>query len=413
MDRIEISVIVPVYNAEAYLKECLDSIFSQEFSEFEVICVDNCSTDRSKELLQLYEADYPEMRIINNSQNRGVSYSRNVGISNAKGKYLLFVDADDMLKANAFSILFPIAEKQQTDILFFDSSIYAEDIVYRQEWDRINRYSNKKMVLKGPVFFKRMIEDKKYTTVVWGQLIKRDFLIRNQLMFINDLLHEDILFTFMELMIAKRVSTCDKKLYIYRRHSNSLSTTFRPLDAHSVFLSMTKIMQYWNDNTENLQGIHEAIRDYEKHLFRIFISCMKRCKDIDDFTLGTPADQFLYSILTSKNVQTYIELTDEQFVQLEAAKHIYIYGAGTYGIEAHELLVARDLQTEAFLVTEKVNNPDTIDGVRVIKIDDAVLENSDIVIIAASVGKVDDIIKSIQEHGHHNYMIPYPFEPPI
>ena len=116
---VKVSVIIPVYNVEDYLKECLDSVLSQTLKDIEVICVDDCSTDDSLKILQEYANNDDRIKIIKNEKNSGQGFSRNEGIKKATGEYIGFVDSDDFIDLNLFEISFKKAKKLDLDVLLF------------------------------------------------------------------------------------------------------------------------------------------------------------------------------------------------------------------------------------------------------------------------------------------------------
>lgn len=125
-DTMKISIVVPVYNVELYLADCLESILLQDFEDYEVICVNDGSTDRSLEILREYAEKNRKIKLINNAVNGGLSYSRNCGLRHAVGEYILFVDSDDMLQQGALKILSEEAARFDTDIIYFDMTIKNE-----------------------------------------------------------------------------------------------------------------------------------------------------------------------------------------------------------------------------------------------------------------------------------------------
>ena len=117
---IKVSVTVPVYNVAKYLPRCLETILNQNFSSFEVICVDDGSTDGSSKILKDYAKRYPQLKIIHQS-NQGLSVARNTAMKEAIGKYIMFVDADDFLYSrNALDYLYSYAEFHNSDVVIFD-----------------------------------------------------------------------------------------------------------------------------------------------------------------------------------------------------------------------------------------------------------------------------------------------------
>lgn len=124
----KLSVIVPVYNVEKYLDDCLRSIISQIDNDCEIICVEDCSTDNSLGILEKYSNKYSQIKIVKHGKNKGLSAARNTGLNNAKGKYILFVDSDDMFKTNAITELMNIVEEQELDQVF---------LIWKSSWRMI------------------------------------------------------------------------------------------------------------------------------------------------------------------------------------------------------------------------------------------------------------------------------------
>ena len=114
----EVSVIVPVYSVEDYLERCLDSLVSQSFRSYEVICINDASPDNSKEILEAYQQKYPSLlRVFHNKENLGLGLTRNVGLSQARGKYILFVDSDDYVKQDYIESYYMEMENSPADII--------------------------------------------------------------------------------------------------------------------------------------------------------------------------------------------------------------------------------------------------------------------------------------------------------
>lgn len=124
---IKVSVIIPVYNGEAYLRRCLDSVCAQTFKEIEIICVDDASTDSSWQILEEYQKADPRFRLIGHNENKGVSAGRNSGLAEAQGEYIIFWDCDDFFEQDALDILYKKAEATQADICVCAADRYFED----------------------------------------------------------------------------------------------------------------------------------------------------------------------------------------------------------------------------------------------------------------------------------------------
>ena len=117
---VKISVIVPVYNVEKFLHVCLNSVLNQTYPDFEIICIDDASTDSSLEILEYFFQKDSRIKIIKQDFNQGPGHSRNCGLNVAKGKYIFFLDGDDWIDFNTFEVLIKKADENDLDLLFFN-----------------------------------------------------------------------------------------------------------------------------------------------------------------------------------------------------------------------------------------------------------------------------------------------------
>ena len=113
---IKISIIIPVYNTEKYLKKCLDSIINQTLKSLEIICIDDCSTDNSLNILKEYQLKDKRIKIIEQKENKGQGVARNLGLNIAEGEYIGFIDSDDWVDLNFFEKLYFAAKKYNSDV---------------------------------------------------------------------------------------------------------------------------------------------------------------------------------------------------------------------------------------------------------------------------------------------------------
>lgn len=224
--KIMISVIIPVYNVEDYLHVCLNSILKQSYEDFEIICIDDASTDSSLEILEYFTKKDSRVKILKNDSNRGPGFSRNRGLDEAKGKYISFLDGDDWFSGDAFEILVEKAEKDNLDLLLFKNIVYYEEsrefgmeAYYDMEF--MNEFENK--------IFNHWDLDKTKLFVMsnapWNKFYLKSFLDENNIRFPNEnLIHEDNPFFYKVITSAKRVSLIDKYLHNRRRRPNSITT---------------------------------------------------------------------------------------------------------------------------------------------------------------------------------------------
>lgn len=235
---IKLSVIIPVYNTEKYLQNCLDSIFRQNFSDFEVICIDDGSTDNSLDVL----AQYSNITVIKQT-NKGSGVARNLGLQYAKGEYVLFVDSDDWLIDGALKKIVYAVENLDLDILIFGGKIYSKGKLRRGSYSS-NKISKKYL---NQVFSKYEFKDEifKFPSVAWTKLYKRDFLIKNNIRFQEIFVGQDQLFFVDSMLKAERISILPEDLYCYRKRrpgavtSNKKKKDFSPV---CVFYAVEKII---------------------------------------------------------------------------------------------------------------------------------------------------------------------------
>ena len=220
---VEISVIVPVYNVEKYLEECLDHITHQTFTDIEIICINDGSTDNSANILNEFGKNDNRIRIIS-QKNQGLGASRNKGIELAKGDYIYFMDGDDYLELTALEELLEISKKYDLDFAIFKISNFNETTKEQINDEYYSMPYLKKRVGEN-VFKYDDVSDIALELAVnaYGSFFKRQFI--DDLRFPEGLLFEDNVFFTKALFKADRVYFYDKYLYNRRVREDSLSNS--------------------------------------------------------------------------------------------------------------------------------------------------------------------------------------------
>lgn len=230
-----ISFIVPVYNTELYLEECLDSLLNQNIShdEYEIICVNDGSTDGSSEILHNYASKYRNIVVID-KENGGVSSARNAGIDVAKGDYIWFFDSDDVLKSKSLLSLKSIITESSFDRIRFGMFIFDGDVSLYVDDNELKTNSNAT------------------DSNVCSSLLSRAFIREHKCRFNADLAYcEDSIFMFEINSHNPALFVVDKPLYLYRNRENSAMTSFdavankKKIKSHFV---AAKIMKEFYDN---------------------------------------------------------------------------------------------------------------------------------------------------------------------
>jgi glycosyltransferase family protein len=220
----KISVVVPVYNVEKYLKECLDSILNQSYKDFEVVCVNDGSTDNSLEILNEYAKKDLRINVIN-QENQGSGLTRNDGLSLVKGDYIIFVDADDYLEEGLFESLVK-SFCENPDIAIFGAKTFncKRNKIYK------GQYSSKKF--KKDFSVNNLFQ---YHTVCWNKAYRNLFLKENNLIFEDIKTGEEQAFCIKCYLLAKSVKIIKKDFYVYRKYRNgSLTTSKRKKDISPI-----------------------------------------------------------------------------------------------------------------------------------------------------------------------------------
>ena len=244
----EISIIIPVYNTSKYLPECLDSILNQSFSDFEVICVNDGSTDDSLDVLRDYESRDGRIKIIT-QKNRGAAAARNTGLENVSGNYVLFVDSDDYLSPDALEKLYDLAIKESLDLIIFKIINFDDGTREMSTYDYFELEVLKKLV-GSRVFSYYDVKERFFRIPVTppGKLYKRDLI--EEMRFVEGLIFEDNPF-FIELMFkVKRAMVFDEYLYMRRVRGDSV--------IHSHFSKFSDCVEIYNI-------IEAVIRKYDKY----------------------------------------------------------------------------------------------------------------------------------------------------
>jgi glycosyltransferase involved in cell wall biosynthesis len=271
----KVSVIIPVYNVEKYLAECLNSICGQTLQDIEIICVNDGSTDGSAKILAAYRKKDQRLKVIT-QKNRGLSAARNIGIQQARGNYIYFMDSDDILELNALDVLWQKSQANNLDILYFDGRVIFEDkrTASRQKWykDFYIRQKEYSEVTSGQELFVKMKTNGEYRHSQCLQFIRKAYLKRLKLFYHEGIYHEDVAFNLQTMLQAKRVNHIKKEIFIRRVRTNSIITqkiNYRHFYGRfSSYIDMLSFILVNNIReplvfSELMEGLNAAISTYD------------------------------------------------------------------------------------------------------------------------------------------------------
>lgn len=222
MGEFKVSIIIPFFNAGPYLKRCLDSVFRQDLDDYEIICVNDGSTDNSRDIAGEYVSTQLPVKIIS-QDNRGLSHARNTGMRAAEGEYIMFVDGDDYLEENVLGELYGICRKYGLDMLDFRVNV-VRDGIKRSMYPESNRTSG---ISKGRDYFSAYIagHGKQPFVSAWSHIYRRELITRQGLQFIEGRKYEDLVFTAGAYLGAEAVMYTDIQVYNYVKVRGSITTS--------------------------------------------------------------------------------------------------------------------------------------------------------------------------------------------
>lgn len=226
-NEIQISVIVPVYNVEKYLDECVQSVMKQTSVPIEIILVDDGSTDASGAMCDEYAKKDQRVAAIH-KPNGGLGSARNVGVSAACGKYICYLDSDDYLADNALERMFSLAEENRLDMLLFAADAFFDDI--EPDEKRKNHYVRRdhlNVVMTGREALSYALAAGESYSTSWLRLYRKGFLEENGIRYNEEIIHEDIDYSFFTYMKAERVMNISDQLYQRRYRPASIMTSLK------------------------------------------------------------------------------------------------------------------------------------------------------------------------------------------
>lgn len=276
---IDLSIIIPIFNAEIYLEQCLNSIALNNNDNIEIILIDDCSFDKSIQIAKLYCNNYTNFKLYENVKNQGQGPSRNFGLLQSKGEYVYFMDSDDEVNMDVLLTMLSNAQNLKLDI-------------YEARHNRIDKngslkypknFVNVSNVISGQLYWNSIAQT---SLTVWDKIWRRDFIIHERLLF-ADRKYEDVSFVAQAMTKALRVCNTEKTLYNYYIRDNSTMTAKTSLqklkDAYALAIDLEKL---YIVESKNIIG-HEICKTF----FYSLVGFYRLSKDYD-----------------SKNAEEYLHL---------------------------------------------------------------------------------------------------------
>ena len=302
-----ISIIVPLYNTEKYIEQCLNSILDQTFQNYELIIIDDCSIDNSVKIIKSYIPNFKErLKLVKLKNNVGAAFARNIGINLSRGKYITFVDSDDFLISNALENFYKAAEETQADVIhtekYFNCKEEKIDVGVNLEVNCLEKGGSiNKITLETKNLEERIKAyiKMRFFWFPWGKLFNRDFIIKNDIKFPHLPTAEDTIFCFKCLCLAKNYVRIPDITNVYRIRNDSLTT--KKLDAEKHINRWLNII---------IEGT--AIIDNFMDEFELFVQRLDLKYAVIDFFIQDKLNQ-IYSVYPNHSIIKIYEILYKEF----------------------------------------------------------------------------------------------------
>lgn len=347
-----VTIIIPIYNVENYVTDCINSVKKQTYKNLQVICVDDCSTDNSYSIVKILTANDSRFSLVRNEANMGLSYSRNVGMKSATGEYILFLDPDDWLEKDTINFLVEHATKKYFDVVLF--GFQKRDCESNDVIGSVTHSSCKEFVT-GLDCLEYVYQNKEVNVSACCKFWRKDFLKEHDLQFYEGIVYEDTLFFINTMRCAKGIYMTSKALYNYRIRSDSISHAegvYKKNQLKSYIIIYAELLyllkKYAHENRVN------GIICSRLNLFANKITnIIDMCGQMPDVEFDNVYYQRIHEMLSFFPPSPYIyirHITDDDKLKL-LEKNIYIYGAGQIAKEVIAELECHDVAVKGLIVS--------------------------------------------------------------
>lgn len=358
--KINFSIIIPVFNSESFIQETVDSLTKQNYKNIEIIIINDCSTDNSSRLINKIKKKNRKFyfKIINNKRNMGVAFSRNIGLNLAKGDYIIFLDSDDYLEKNSLAFISSkILENNYPDLVLGNHNMKVSEI-----------FQNKKNYYKNELNHKlKLINNStQFTGYCWAFIINKKFLFKNRIQFLNIKTHED------EVFVAKIISCCqsliflNKKFYFHKSIPSSLSRKVSPKMLLSCIIGLKELSNIYSNKkiviNQKKIFIQNRIKLLTEHMLPLIFLINKKYLlkysriiffEKKFFNRINKIVKKKFFIFKNKNVFKQVDssLQKKLFSVLKNSfnKNFYIFCMDKYGFAISKILRNKNYKVKGFL----------------------------------------------------------------
>lgn len=287
-ENIDLSIIIPVYNTEKYIEECLESIMDINISNYEVIIIDDGSTDSSASIIKKYSESFKNVHY-RYQENMGQGSARNYGVSISKGKYVYFMDSDDIICSSKFTEVFNNLYNSDLDAIFFDGKSFLDTVNNegKSNFQNFNYIRSKKYgnFETGEKLFIDLFSNRDFIISPCLYIVKRDIYIINNLEFPVGMKHEDEVFTMKLFFFVGNCRHVNEILFLRRVRLNSTMTT---VNYSNTFVDHVKVLMYLDTFYRDFNFTEQKSKEFfSKKMRNIYILGLKIYRKVDSKKLQT------------------------------------------------------------------------------------------------------------------------------
>ena len=424
----KVSVLIPIYNVERYLRQCLDSVVNQTLKDIEIICINDGSTDRSLDIINEFAQKDDRIRVIN-KKNSGYGHSMNCGLESAQGEYIGIVESDDFAEADMFEVLYNNAKNTSADIVksnyydqIGDNAILFECLQSEPYEQTFSPDSRSRTIFQRPI-------------AVWSAIYKRELLVKNEIKFQETpgASYQDVSFVFKTMCCAEKVFFI-KNAFLHYRIDNPNSSVNSKQKIYCIFDEFDEMERFLSKREDLADKFRYALsplkfRQCERHFPRIddnskfdfFERMFKEFqKDADSGFLNKDywaEDKWekLQNLINHgeelfkteyEQLQIYRAYQGMLFSKINACNDTYIYGAGKIACKILPNLLKRQFKIKGILVSNLENNPNNVMNIPVISFKDSKInKETDLILIAVGNAIQADILYELKAAGCRNILL--------
>lgn len=397
---IKVSIIIPIYNMAEWIEQCIDSIEQQSLKEIEIICINDGSTDGSLDKLNDLASRYDNIVVLT-QDNQGSGPARNLGIRHARGEYIGFCDADDHYASDeAIEHLYDTAKRYNAMLVHGKSYDLCDGAIRTKGLQPEQRMEQDAFVSS---------EEFPGVTSFWTGIFNREFLINNHIEFPPYKRGQDAVFFAEAIAKAGQIYCMNEDVYVYRRgHKEVIFDEEKAVDYIRSNVDILKLSSYYK-----MKRIHQfCVNELQGYLGAMFYYyAFRGNKTVLD--LISQLNQAINPMLLDEDIQNNFDLMGMQRIEeykrdvyreqesflhmLNTTENVFIYGAGIVGKRVNRYLKNIDIHIKAFLVSDKSENPDKVDGVEVQEPSIINAGMSDYLIVVATYWRSNDSITKLLE----------------